>query len=480
MIVLYSKFYVKKELNTKLFINRAISWVFGMRNIPQAFRGLKYEHEEMQEIQEGVNSVEYAVDTELGLSAFCLKLEDKESGELWRTDIVLKEDEPQGLMQIRLAREQKKATAIINDSFHIPWVLRQFIKDQYGGVDCDLRVGESPHYLGMEDVDQATHCILESSEYLMPIVYVSKLFYEEDYSVDVEKLASDLVGIAHVLVENESSVATYLKETTGERNPYNGAIGIYYENGDYSIITRKSWMNKNQFRNEITHSIYRRISMLNIPDNQSISYIQSKILLRNVSNNIELSEKDRRIRELEIQLSQKCSEVDEAKQELRDYIDTFGENEKALCDAQFKLQYYQSVIEQRNEGGVVFKNTEKEFYPGEIKDVILELLEEKQRGYGDNQRKRRSYHIIKDFLGNNSISEYREEFKQRVRVLFEKGINERTLSEFSQAGFEIKGNDHQKAYFHNDGRYMVTIASTPSERRGIANTAHDAIDILFK
>ena len=71
--------------------------------------------------------------------------------------------------------------------------------------------------------------------------------------------------------------------------------------------------------------------------------------------------------------------------------------------------------------------------------------------------------------------------QQSIREIIERrNVNERTIADLQRAGFEMKGNDHQKAYFHGDGRYMVTTASTPSEGRGGNNTAHDALDLLFK
>jgi len=266
-------------------------------------------------------------------------------------------------------------------------------------------------------------------------------------------------------------------------NPYNGAVGIYYGNNDFVRMTKGSWVNNNQFRWEVTHSIYRRMAMLNIPENQSISYIRSNILLKRVYNNEQLNEKDKKIQELEIQLEQKKEEIFNAKQEHQEYLDTFGTNEKEISSMQAKLQYYQSLIERdKNEVKELALNfTEEEFYAGEVKDVVLELIEKAGKNYGDDQKKRRSYHILQDIINNNSTSTYRKEMIQEIREIIERGnVSERTLSELRQMGFVVKGNDHQKASFHGDKRYMITLASTPSEWRGGSNTAHDAIDLMFK
>lgn len=483
MIVLYGKFYVRKEMKIEKFLEKSLLWVHGMRQIPEIFKTISYEHGEMKEVRDGVNSVEYAIDNEQKLAAFCLKLED-ENGELWRTDLVLQEKELQGVMQIRLAREQRRATAEQNLKFRIPWVLRQMLKEGYGGEDNGLLVDSKPFYLDVDNLELGAQCILSPRSFIMPIVYVSKPFNSDEYLLDVEQLAVDLAGIAHVVVEIDSSITLQMKEMVEEKNPYNGAVGIYYGEDDFVRLTKNTWDSNNQFRWKVSHSVYSRMAMLNIPENQSLSWIRSNILLRQVHNNVQLNEKDRRIQELEIQLAQKSNELEESRQELKEFIDTFGKNEKMVYALESKVQYYQSIIDnQRNLNGtkIILSYTEKDFYPGEIRDVVLGLLDKVGQSAGESEKKRRSYHVLQDIKNCNDISEYRREMIQSVKEVIERGnVNERTISDLQKMGFEVKGNDHQKALFQGDGRYMVTLASTPSEHRGTANTAHDVIDLMFK
>lgn len=158
--------------------------------------------------------------------------------------------------------------------------------------------------------------------------------------------------------------------------------------------------------------------MLNIPETQSLSWIRSNILLKQVHNNVQLNEKDRRIRELEIQLDQLKNENEESKQELQEFIDSFGNNEKMIYVLEAKVQYYESVIEKQresNEAKLFLSYTEQEFYPEEIKDVVLELLDKSVNGAGESGKKRRAYHVLQDIKKCNNISEYRREMKQAVK-----------------------------------------------------------------
>ena len=216
MIVLYGKFYVQEELKIEKFLEKSLSWVQGMKLAPEVFKNIQFEQEEMKEIRDGVNLIEYAVDYKQRLAAFCLKLED-EKGELWRTDLVLQEGSSQGIMQIRLAREQRRATAEQNLNFRVPWVLRQLLKEGYGGVDNGLLVDDKPFYLDDGNLELGAQCILSPSNFIMPIVYVSKPFYSDEYLLDVEQLAVDLAGIAHVVAESDSTIASKMREMVDEK-----------------------------------------------------------------------------------------------------------------------------------------------------------------------------------------------------------------------------------------------------------------------
>lgn len=483
MIVLYGKFNVREELKIERFLEKSLAWVKGMKRVPEVFKNVNFEQIEMKEVRDGVNLIEYAIDDERRLAAFCLKLED-EKGELWRTDLVLQEEIAKGVMQIRLAREQRRATAEQDLNFRIPWVLRQILKEGYGGVDNGILVDDNPLYLDIDNLELGAQCILEPSSFEMPIVYVSKPFCSDEYLLDVKQLAIDLAGIAHVVVESNSAIASKMKEMVEGRNPYNGAVGVYYGADDFIRIIKNVGENSNQFRWKISHSVYRRMAMLNIPENQSISWIRSNILLKKVHNNLELNEKDRKIQELEIQLAQKSNEAEESRQELKEYIETFEDKERTIYDLEAKVQYYQSVFENQrdlNKAELYLNYTECEFYPEEIKDVVLELLDKTGQSMGKSEEKRRSYHILQDIKACNNISQYRDKMKQSIREIIERGnINKRTVSDLEKLGFQRRGNDHQKIYFNGDERYFVTLASTPSDRRGVKNTAHDAIDLMFK
>lgn len=482
MILLYGKSFVKKELTIQMFLDRLFTWVKGMKDIPDDFRQIELQQDEMWALRKSNSSVEYAINWQNTTVAFCLKLED-ELGELWRTDLVLQEGKEQGIMQIRLAKEQKKATVDVNQSFRLPWVLRKLFRDGYGGIDNGIPVFDKPYYVDENNIEEGQRCINHTEQFEMPVVYVSKEFCSNDYQLKVEELAIDLAGIAHVIAEKDISISKKMKDLTGGKNPYNGAIGIYYQTGEYVRFRKSDETNCNQFRYKIAKNIYRRMSMLNIPGEQSLSEIRTNILLSRVHNDNKLDERETKIQELQIKLEQKIQECEDARQELDEYIETFGKADEQVHILESKLQYYESVFANNysSTASVSLQYTEKDFYPNEVKDVLLEVLQRKLKEIGEDEQKRRSYHVIKNVLDNNNITDYRGQLIERISNIIEKNKSiDKACTELTREGFKVKGNDHKKIYYQNDGRYMCTLACTPSDCLTTKNTLHDTIDILFK
>lgn len=482
MILLYGKSFVKKELTIQMFLNRSFAWIKGMQKIPDEFKAIEVKQDELYSVCKGDNSVEYAIDRENKTVAFCLKLED-DFGKMWRTDLVLQEGEEQGTMQIRLAKEQKKASVDLKQNFRLPWILRKLFEDGYGGDDNGIPVSDKPYYIDENNIEIGRRCIASSEQLEMPIVYVSKNFKSNDYQLQVEQLAVDLVGIAHVIVEKDASVSPKMRELTDGKNPYDGAIGIYYQTGEYVRFKKDEENNPNQFRYKIAKNVYNRMAMLNIPGYQSVSGIRTSILLSRIQNDNKLGKADVKIQELKIKLEQQKQEKEDAKRELSEYIETFGRAEDQIHALRSKVQYYESVFSQDPvlPANMSIQYTEKDFYPNEVRDVLLEILKKTEKTIGTDEQKRRSYHVLKDILENNDVTDYRNQVINRISNILEKNKSiDRICAELLKEGFTVRGRDHKKVYYQNDGRYMVTIACTPSDGLTSKNTSHDAIDLIFK
>ena len=91
-------------------------------------------------------------------------------------------------------------------------------------MDGSLLVTDAPHLLTSKDLEFAAKCVSGDFVAVLPVVYLSRVA-SGGYLLDARKLAFDLGGVAHVVVEPSVEFARDLADITDRANPYNGSIG---------------------------------------------------------------------------------------------------------------------------------------------------------------------------------------------------------------------------------------------------------------
>ena len=123
--------------------------------------------------------------------------------------------------------------------------------------------------------------------------------------------------------------------------------------------------------------------------------------------------------------------------------------------------------------------SEKELYPGEIKDIILTALSE---SISLNQGRSRRTDVIQDIITSNH---YEMLGKSRITTLKKtlknyKGMDKRTRKTLEELGFRFKTqHKHLVATYYGDARYRVLFSSTPSDSRCGMNLATNAIRVCL-
>lgn len=153
-----------------------------------------------------------------------------EIGRIWRTEGVLRTPVAgHGLVRVRtqcLAAVPGAALATPRK----PYLIKALLQEGWGGADGRLSVSNLPLRLNDDD-DGLTlaAAIIEgvASEFL-PIVYVSTIGGDSHaLSEDqISKLAYDLGGVAHVVVEPNRAFSFKLRDMASGRNVYGGAVGV--------------------------------------------------------------------------------------------------------------------------------------------------------------------------------------------------------------------------------------------------------------
>lgn len=154
------------------------------------------------------------------------------SGRIWRTECVLKRfsgDEGQDLLRLRTQCLASKTGARI-ESPRKPYLIKALLKDGWGGRDRQLTVSDQPTWL-KSDKDgllTAKEVTLGRAARWLPIIYISTTNQSYTFLTrdEIEKLAYDLGGISHVVVEPNRSFSLKLRDITEAQNVYGGAIGL--------------------------------------------------------------------------------------------------------------------------------------------------------------------------------------------------------------------------------------------------------------
>lgn len=124
---------------------------------------------------------------------------------------------------------------------------------------------------------------------------------------------------------------------------------------------------------------------------------------------------------------------------------------------------------------IIFEGVESDFYPGEQKDMIRELIEQRMENLDKSTRQ---YAVMKSLLDANQETGNRKQIKKKLTEIFRdfKGYSSLSKSqkdELTNLGFsvEVTGN-HAKITF-GDNRFVSVMSITASDNRSGLNTVSD-------
>ncbi|WP_146604672.1 hypothetical protein [Rhodoplanes roseus] len=151
-------------------------------------------------------------------------------GRLWRTEAVVRRGvshDAQDLIRLRtecIARAQGARLDIPRK----PFLIKTILRDGWGGKDRELSVSDSPIWIPDDDagVAVARAVTLGQATQYLPVVYISatgplKWLLSQN---QIERLAYDLGGVAHVVVEPSRAFSFRVRELTAEQNTYGGTL----------------------------------------------------------------------------------------------------------------------------------------------------------------------------------------------------------------------------------------------------------------
>ena len=424
-------------------------------------------------------------------------------GSIWDTDYVMNFNTMK--MCIRLDRSYNADAIGISPKFSTPHFITLLEEKGYLASDEDLPVTREPIYINESNSTLLADVINQSRFFKVPVIYVSKLFSNED-PIDVKFLASRVKGVAHVLVLEDTKYSYELREKCSSNNEFNGAVGIYFPSA--SIEHKRYLCHTNEgyddfLMEKIVRTVIQYSNAYTIEPLYTWQGVNNAILLDRMSAALnEKQDADTARKKAESDMRELLSSLDEEEKRIRKQAaeDAQAEANKILDGFDNDLQYMKRQIEEltreneilqyENQGlktkldtvndiPVLYMGHELEFYPGEIKDLILLVLSESVSG---SQEKTRRSDVVKDIIRSNDYQRTSEHRAEEVKKLLKSynGMTAPIRKALEEIGFVItEDGKHYKLTYCGDDRYQIIFSKTPSDFRTGKNSSQKLNKMVF-
>ncbi len=469
MLIFSTKLYVKSELTDEKFINMASEWVTQGKNY--TFGKVEWDGSEdfavtNLENTQSLRILKYD-------NAVIVNLVNKDGGIIWTNDYVLTEKDGKRILAVMLYNDAENLSVKLPKKFNRPRLLKQIIRENLGGNDNGRDICDTVFKIDVNNAEKAESLIKKDTKYFMPVVYVTPMLKSGEYSLDYEELAKDLAGVAHVWVEEDYGCTSVVRNLTDGKNPYDGAVQVFYPGGTSQRILPAICDNKNLFRENVAYSVFTKLILSRIDSEFSWTKIKYDMLAKENRENIDLAE-----------LSEKLWE--EERNKVLQYEEKVEELEREVTRLQMKLSNYEYRFNrnsEKNNVAVSLMSWENDLYENEIQDFVLRVLKRELNLMKDdaNQRQWRKYHILESLIKCNNETGKSDEISKEIKeILSSDGIVEQKRR-LEDIGFEFEQGKHYKARYKGDHRYMVTISRSSSDKNhGDMNLASEIRNTIFE
>lgn len=385
---------------------------------------------------------------------------DDQEGRLWRTESVIKRSELQDTDIARFRTQCiAKTTGAKIETPRKPYLIKNLLQDGWESSDGVIETSDHPILLreDIEGLEIAEAITNGTASRFLPIIYVSALAPRKwTLSEDqLRKLAFDLGGVAHIVLEPSRKFSFQLRDRVRGNNFYGGALGFCLpQRGITKRIFNKKGTIQELLKDILSSSIDIRSQMPAEGWDWSELQEQSFRHQRQRDRNRLSFDENEALYEDEIKsLKERIQQLEqESKERLSEKIDTFSDSNPLSK----------------------FIEKTKEVYPGELFDRIRYIAKKADMSAEQLGLDTRTVALLKALVETSQFSpaldELREDLRRASRDRARFATEMKNLLE--RHGYSHKSdNKHvrlepQEGYFGLDN---ITLAKTPGEGRGLEN-----------
>ena len=459
---------VAPERTTSDFLRAMMTWISGSPHTGLSAEMLReLPQKEEVHVENGNEKVQSLVASSPDVDLAGIRYSRHDDDLEWLTTVVFSRTSSDAWVGIRVECESQHAAARL-PSAKKPVVVRTVLESLGGAADGPLSIRDEAHHLNNTDIELAAQLIRGDAGCRLPIVYVSARF-QGGYILDVDRLAADLSGMAHVVVEPNRPFSVRLQLEVDSENVYGGTIGIYWPEGggrrvfflggDYSTPSHLAGAIKDEVRAALLNRRpIARCTWAYVRETASRQAIQSL----------------------------KAS----GSKEIDDYVKTFDQEIEAknqrLEDAEREIQRLRNELRVHEAragtaiGGLLRLGRERDIYPNEVLGILLDAIEDAATRVQHDSRRQ---HVLTSILEANRLEENPLESRGEQLKRLLRGtstIDGKMRRGLEDMGFSIsEDGKHFKLVFQGDDRYTYTLPKSGSDWRGGLNAASDIARLLF-
>jgi len=152
-------------------------------------------------------------------------------------------------------------------------------------------------------------------------------------------------------------------------------------------------------------------------------------------------------------------QIDFKLQELFERIDDIDQTLSRLQQDNNNLL---DVIQMQDNHPILIKGDIKEYYDGEQKDIILDILKQEFRNNPSNE-------MLQQISKQNPEVGVRKKYLEEINkiLLSNNKINTRVIDKLWDYGICIHKSEHYFSYFFDNEHYLITLSSTPSDMNAV-------------
>ena len=457
---------IRDTLGRDDFVRMIIQWNQGSPHESNIIPDLQWNGE--RNVRFGDENRWLAIEEYRNRDIIAARFEKKESdGAIWDTDYIMNFETMK--MTIQLDRVYTEDAEMENFQFSTPHFITMLIEGGYLQDDNGLPVLRQAIVITQENLSVLTDIVNKKKRYRMPVVYVSKTVYNRD-PVNAGWLCSRLKGAAHVLLEQDKSLDAQLREACRDDNEYAGGIEIYFPNGKLRRFYYRRYANSDDILlNKVVQAVFQYTNAQRTPILSTWQGVNNAMLTdRCESQRIEKLEAEQARRKAEDEVEHFVEAFDADNQRLRQQIENLT---RAVTSLQMENQGLREKISETAELPILFLGAEEEFYPDEIREMILDCVAEKLKNLRPQTRR---WDVLRDILQSNGYRNIGDERERIVKTIFKdyKNLSGTVRQQLQELGFEItEEGKHYRLTYYGDGRYKTTIAKSGSDWREGKNIA---------